>query len=61
MQVLEVIDKGSSTVELPVPLLFVHGGCHAAWCWDEQFLDFFAEKGFRPLAVSWRGHGLSAP
>jgi pimeloyl-ACP methyl ester carboxylesterase len=57
--VLEVIDKGSSSEAHPVPLLFVHGFCHAAWCWDEHFLDFFAERGYRAVAVSLRGHGSS--
>jgi pimeloyl-ACP methyl ester carboxylesterase len=57
--VLEVIDKGSSSESHPIPLLFVHGGCHAAWCWDEHFLNFFADKGFRAVALSWRGHGRS--
>jgi pimeloyl-ACP methyl ester carboxylesterase len=56
---LEVIDKGSSTESHPVPLLFVHGGYHAAWCWDENFLDYFVGKGFRAVAVSLRGHGRS--
>jgi pimeloyl-ACP methyl ester carboxylesterase len=56
---LEVIDKGSITESHPVPLLFVHGAFHAAWCWDENFLDFFADKGFRAAAVSLRGHGAS--
>jgi pimeloyl-ACP methyl ester carboxylesterase len=42
-----------------VPLLFVHGGWHGAWCWEEYFLDFFADKGYRALAVSLRGHGNS--
>ena len=56
---LEVIDKGICTPTHPVPLLFVHGSWHAAWCWDEFFLDFFAEKGYRALAVSLRGHGQS--
>jgi pimeloyl-ACP methyl ester carboxylesterase len=56
---LEVIDKGSCSESHPVPLLFVHGGWHAAWCWDEHFLDFFANKGYRALAVSLRGHGNS--
>jgi pimeloyl-ACP methyl ester carboxylesterase len=57
---LEVIDKGSITAGHPAPLLFVHGGFHGAWCWDEHFLDFFAEKGYRALAVSLRGHGNSS-
>ncbi len=57
--VLEVIDKGRCTEAHPAPLLFVHGGSHAAWCWDEHFLDFFANKGYRVLAPSLRGHGSS--
>jgi pimeloyl-ACP methyl ester carboxylesterase len=57
---LEVIDKGSSTDSHPIPLLFVHGACIAAWCWDEHFLDFFADKGYRAVALSLRGHGASS-
>lgn len=56
---LEVIDKGSATETHPVPLLFVHGAWHAAWCWDENFLGFFAEKGYRAVALSVRNHGNS--
>ena len=56
---LEVIDKGSATEAHPVPLLFVHGAYHAAWCWDENLLDFFADRGFRAVALSLRGHGAS--
>ena len=59
MAALETIDKGRCTDEHPVPLLFVHGGCHAAWCWDDGFLDFFADRGFRAVALSLRGHGQS--
>jgi pimeloyl-ACP methyl ester carboxylesterase len=57
---LEIIVRGQSSNDHPVPLLFVHGGWHAAWCWDEHFLNFFAENGFRAAAVSLRGHGKSA-
>ena len=57
---LEFIDKGSVTDAHPTPLLFVHGGMHAAWCWDEHFLDYFASHGFRAIAVSLRAHGGSA-
>ena len=56
---LEVIDKGAVSQAHPVPLLFVHGAWHAAWCWDEYFLSFFADKGYRALALSFRGHGDS--
>jgi pimeloyl-ACP methyl ester carboxylesterase len=58
---LEVIDKGATSETHPVPLLFVHGAWHAAWCWDEYFLNFFADKGYRALALSVRGHGASPP
>jgi pimeloyl-ACP methyl ester carboxylesterase len=53
---LEVIDKGSSTESHPAPLLFVHGGCLSAWCWDDHFLDFFADNGYRAIALNLRGH-----
>ncbi len=56
---LEVIDKGCVSESHRVPLLFVHGAWHAAWCWDEHFLGFFADKGYRALALSFRGHGNS--
>jgi pimeloyl-ACP methyl ester carboxylesterase len=57
--VLEVIDKGCVSDAHPVPLLFVHGAWHAAWCWDEYFLSYFADKGYRAAALSFRGHGDS--
>jgi pimeloyl-ACP methyl ester carboxylesterase len=57
--VLEVIEKGSTSEAHPVPLLFVHGAWHAAWCWDENFLSYFADKGYRAVALSFRGHGES--
>lgn len=56
---LEVIDKGCTSAAHPSPLLFVHGAWHAAWCWDEHFLNFFADRGYRALALSLRGHGNS--
>lgn len=56
---LEVIDRGAVTQSHPVPLLFVHGAWHAAWCWDQHFLGFFADRGYRAVALSLRGHGDS--
>jgi pimeloyl-ACP methyl ester carboxylesterase len=41
------------------PVLFVHGGWHGAWCWDEHFLGYFAERGFTVFALSFRSHGKS--
>ncbi len=56
---MEVIDKGSATESHPVPLLFVHGACSTAGIWDDHFLAFFADKGYRAVALSLRGHGAS--
>lgn len=56
---LEVIEKGCRSESHPAPLLFVHGAWHAAWCWDEHFLGYFADQGYHALAVSLRGHGGS--
>jgi pimeloyl-ACP methyl ester carboxylesterase len=39
------------------PLLFVHGAFIGAWCWDEHFLGYFAERGYDAWAVDLRGHG----
>lgn len=39
------------------PILFVHGAWHGAWCWEPYFLDWFAERGHRAVAIDLRGHG----
>ncbi len=57
---LEMIDKGFATESHPVSLLFVHGACSTAQVWDEHFLDFFANNGYRAVALSLRGHGASS-
>jgi pimeloyl-ACP methyl ester carboxylesterase len=57
---LEVIERAPQRESDKAPVLFVHGAWHGAWCWDEYFLDFFAEKGYRALALSLRGHGNSS-
>ncbi|MGB0712540.1 MAG: alpha/beta hydrolase, partial [Gammaproteobacteria bacterium] len=58
---LEVLHRSASSgqADLP-PLLFVHGGYVAAWCWAEHYLPFFAARGYECAAVSLRGHGGSA-
>jgi pimeloyl-ACP methyl ester carboxylesterase len=56
---LELIDKGEPSPEHPHPLLFVHGAFQGAWSWEVNFLDFFADRGFRVVAPSLRGHGGS--
>ncbi|KQP32872.1 hypothetical protein ASF25_17500 [Methylobacterium sp. Leaf100] len=54
---IEVLSKGPRTSR--PPLLFVHGTWHAAWCWDEGFLDRLAAQGWEVHAMSLRGHGGS--
>lgn len=41
------------------PIVFVHGAFTGAWCWNEHFLTWFADKGFETVSFSLRGHGGS--
>lgn len=57
---LEVVVHGpQGRIPHPVPLLFIHGAYTAAWCWEEHFLPWFAERGYVAYAVSLSGHGGS--
>jgi pimeloyl-ACP methyl ester carboxylesterase len=56
---LEVITRQPGSNPRSTPLLFVHGAWHGAWCWDEYFLPYFAEKGYSSHALSLRGHAGS--
>ncbi|MDF1697587.1 MAG: alpha/beta hydrolase [Saprospiraceae bacterium] len=37
-------------------LLFVHGMCHGAWCWQENFIPYFENKGYQCIAIDLPGH-----
>ena len=56
---LEVISREPTSDARPTPVLFVHGMWHAAWCWAEHFLPYFAQHGYSSHALSLRGHGAS--
>lgn len=56
---LELITREAQGEGCSTPILFVHGAWHAAWCWDEHFLPYFAEQGFTVHALSLRNHGKS--
>lgn len=56
---LEVISVEPEVRRYATPLLFVHGAYVAAWCWEENFLPYFAKQGFSAHAISLRGHGNS--
>ena len=42
------------------PVLLVHGAWHGAWCWEGNYLDYFADAGHETWAMDLRGHGDSA-
>jgi pimeloyl-ACP methyl ester carboxylesterase len=56
---LEMLISEPETNPHPTPLLFVHGAWHGAWCWQEHFLPYFAQHGYRSYAIGLRGHGKS--
>lgn len=56
---IEVITRKPEGETKAIPLLFVHGILHGAWCWDEYFLPYFAEQGYHASALSLRNHANS--
>jgi len=56
---LEIISRVPERRSKVPPILFVHGFWHGAWCWDEHFLPYFAQRGYACFAPSLRGHGGS--
>lgn len=59
MSDLNVIRRGAPGNSDKPPILLVHGAWHGAWCWEDNFLPFFAERGHQVCAVDLRGHGQS--
>lgn len=53
---LEVLSHHPKSNDREIPILFIHGQMHGAWCWDDFFLPYFAEKGYHAYALSLRGH-----
>ncbi len=37
-------------------IVFVHGVCHGAWCWEENFIPYFKELGYDCIALNLPGH-----
>ena len=56
---LETLSRTPNPQTHSTPLLFIHGMWHGAWRWDETFLPFFADNGYRATALSLRGHAGS--
>ena len=52
-----MLERRPFGVPVGLPLLFVHGAWHGAWCWERFFLDYFAAQGFSAHALDLRDHG----
>jgi pimeloyl-ACP methyl ester carboxylesterase len=37
-------------------IVFVHGMCHGAWCWEEHFIPYFEKLGYTCVAFDLPGH-----
>ncbi len=57
---LHVIKHGAQSGTHTPPLIFVHGACLGAWCWEDHFLGYFGQLGYLSVALDLRGHGGSA-
>lgn len=56
---LEILSMFPDGNEKRVPLLFIHGAFHGAWCWYENFMPYFSKCGYPCYAISLRAHGNS--
>ncbi|MFN8449918.1 MAG: hypothetical protein U0521_15360 [Anaerolineae bacterium] len=45
---LEVVSHIPETPARQTPILFLHGAWHAAWCWEDYFLPYFAQSRVSP-------------
>ena len=50
----------SNSYDKPI-LAFVHGSFHAAWCWSEHYMPYFASLGYATVALSLQGTGGTPP
>ena len=41
------------------PVLLLHGAWHGAWCWEGNYLDYFADAGHETWAMDLSDHGES--
>lgn len=42
-----------------IPILFIHGAFHGAWCWQEYWMPYFSARGWDCWALSLRAHGAT--
>lgn len=48
----------SKEKEIKGSILFIHGMCHGAWCWDQGFMHRFVKAGYHCYAIDLSGHQL---
>lgn len=56
---IELIHIPTKTFPERGSLLLLHGACHAAWMWQDNFAPWFAQQGYNVYAMSLRNHGNS--
>lgn len=56
---LETISKTPDQRISDTSIVLIHGAWHGAWCWEDNFLDYFLSRGWETHAISLRGHGGS--
>lgn len=56
---LEVIHTPALHGNAKAALLLLHGACHGAWMWEDNFAPWFAQNGFDVYTMSLRNHGKS--
>jgi len=56
---LELLHERSNTAPPKGSLLLLHGACMGAWCWEDNFLPWFAQQGYDTYAMSLRNHANS--
>jgi pimeloyl-ACP methyl ester carboxylesterase len=57
---LELISQAAQDDAKSTPILLLHGAWHGAWCWQDNFMPYFAARGYNVYAMSLRAHGQSA-
>lgn len=56
---IETIFQKNNQPESKGTVLLLHGVCFGAWYWEDNFLSWFAKKGYDVIAMSYRNHGNS--
>ncbi|MBL8164842.1 MAG: alpha/beta hydrolase [Anaerolineae bacterium] len=56
---LELLSQPAQGSAKAAPILLLHGAWHGAWCWQENFMPYFAAHGYDVYAMSLRAHGQS--